>query len=87
MPERGDNFESSCIYMSVSMQRSFVFPIFPSFLCTFMHVCGSVGGEIGGPENVRNVEERNQNVLLCVDNKKKKENPGRKRNTVASSWE
>lgn len=52
-------------------------------LCTFMWVCR---GAVGGQGNVRNVEECNQNVLLCGQ-KKKKEKTWRKRNTVASSWE
>lgn len=50
-----------------------------------MYVCMriGVGGQIGGLENVRNVEECNQNVLLCGQQQKKR--GGEKRNTVASS--
>ena len=51
-----------------------------------MYVCKRVGveGQIGGLENVRNVEECNQNVLLCGQ-QQKKGGGGEKRNTVASS--
>lgn len=55
------------------------------FLLFVMYVCMriGVGGQIGGLENVRNVEECNQNVLLCGQQQKKR--GGEKRNTVASS--
>lgn len=54
-------------------------PYVLSCCCTFLHVYVTVGGKIGGPENVRNVEECNQNVLLCGKQQqpKKRKNPGR----------
>lgn len=62
--QRGDNLQSVslCVHMAVSMQ--------PSPICALLllHISACIcdsRGEIGGPENVRNVEECNQNVLLC----------------------
>lgn len=53
--------------------------VFLPLYVAFVHICVSVvGGGIGGLENVRNVEECNQNVLLCGKQQQQKKTQGDK---------
>lgn len=72
-----------CVRLCVT-QTVCVCAVFRCVSVGFVHMCVFVGWDVGGLENVRNVEESNQNVPLCGQQKKKAQ---RKRNIVASSWE
>lgn len=61
--------------MAMSIQPSLCVP--SSRLCTYVCLWGG-GGGIGGLENVRNVEECNQNVLLCGKQQQQKKTQGDK---------
>lgn len=60
--------------MPMSLQCSDLYFLFVvMFVHVYVRMCACVGGSVGGLENVRNVEESNQNVPLCGQQQQKKQ--------------